>query len=139
MIQISKGASIAVVLMLTLTLAGCPLTPIHNVKDVPVKTLSGKELTLDQATRAIVLAGMGLKWEMDVASPGHIVGTLNLRSHQAVVDITYNAMVYSITYKSSKNLVTTDGNGREGIHPNYNGWIENLSNAIRTQLVAIGT
>ena len=35
--------------------------PILNVKDAPVKTLSGKELTSDQVTKAIALAGMGLK------------------------------------------------------------------------------
>lgn len=126
-------------LILMLTAPGCTVD-ILNVKDAPVKTLSGKELTLDQTTKAIVLAGMGLKWQMDVAQPGHIIGTLNLRSHQAVVDITYNTQVYNITYKSSKNLLTVDDTGKPvGIHPNYNGWIENLDNAIRTQFIAIGT
>ena len=114
--------------------------PIHDIKDAPVKTLSGNELTLQQVTKAIVLAGMGLKWEMEPAEPGHIIGTLNLRSHQAVVDITYNTKVYSIKYKSSKQLLIVDSDGNpSGIHPNYNGWIQNLDNAIRTQFVAIGT
>jgi hypothetical protein len=156
MIQLLKSGLIAVVLMVGLT--GCATgVPIHNVKDAPVKTLSGKELTLDQATKAIVLAGMGLNWEMEVATPGHIVGTLNLRSHQAVVDIPYNTRVYSILYKSSKNLLipipssipsNTGTRGiddrrnsvqqkKEGIHPNYNSWIENLNNAIRTQFIAV--
>lgn len=124
---------------LIIGLASCAGVPILNIKDAPIKTLSGKEMTQEQVTKAIVLAGMGLKWNMDVAAPGHIVGTLNLRSHQAVVDITYDTKVYNITYKSSQNLLITDGNGREGIHPNYNGWIQNLDNAIRTQVVAIGS
>ena len=138
MIKYFKSCSLAIAL--TIMLVGCA-TEIVNVKDAPVRTLSGKELTIDQTTKAIVLAGMGLKWEMDVAAPGHIIGTLNIRSHQAVVDITYNTQVYSITYKSSKNLLTVDVNTGEpvGIHPNYNGWIENLNNAIRTQVIAIGT
>ena len=149
MIQFLKSGLIAMVLMLGLT--GCVTgVPIHNVKDAPVKTLSGKELPLDQATKAIVLAGMGLKWEMEVATPGHIIGTLNLRSHQAVVDITYNTMVYSIVYKSSKNLLIPIPSNtgtrniedriqqeKMGIHPNYNSWIENLNNAIRTQVIAV--
>lgn len=60
MIQFLKSGSIAMVLMMVL--AGCVTgVPIHNVQDAPVKTLSGKELTLDQVTKAIVLAGMGLK------------------------------------------------------------------------------
>jgi hypothetical protein len=66
MIQFLKSGAIAVALMIWLV--GCA-TEIYNVKDAPVKTLSGKELTLDQATKAIVLAGMGLKWEMEVAAP----------------------------------------------------------------------
>ena len=35
--------------------------PTLSVKDSPIKTLSGRDLTLDQVTKAIVLAGMGLK------------------------------------------------------------------------------
>ena len=129
---------IALGLAMLITIPGCAVE-ILNIKDAPVKTLSGKDLALQQVTKAVVLAGMGLKWEMDVAEPGHIVGTLNLRGHQAVVDVTYSTSTYSITYKSSRNLIQIDGNGRPfGIHPNYNGWIENLDNAIRTQVIAAG-
>jgi hypothetical protein len=137
MIQFLKSGSIAIALVIGLV--GCA-TEIHNVKDAPVKTLSGKELTLDQATKAIVLAGMGLNWEMDVVTPGHIVGTLSLRKHVAVVDITYDTKAYSITYKKSTNLMMVSDDGTPiGIHPNYNGWIQNLNAAIRTQFVAIGS
>ena len=127
------------VLAILIAIAGCKgNVQILNVKDAPVKTLSGKDLTLQQVTKAIVLAGMGLKWEMVVAEPGHIVGTLNLRSHQAVVDIPYTTKTYSITYKSSRNLLQVYKDGRVmGIHSNYNEWIENLDNAIRTQIIAI--
>lgn len=133
----------AIVLALIIALTGC-MVPISNVKDGQVKTLSGKELTLDQVTKAIVLAGMGLKWEMNVVSPGHIIATLNLRGHQAVVDIPYSTSTYSIMYKSSVNLKPTPvGQGAfqsspDLIHSNYNGWIENLDNAIRTQFIAAG-
>lgn len=135
----------AIVLTLIVALTGC-MAPILNVKDAQVKTLSGKELTLDQVTKAIVLAGMGLKWEMVVASPGHIVATLNLRGHQAVVDIPYTTSTYSILYKSSVNLTGFQAGKKEPvpesppdlIHSNYNGWIENLDHAIRTQFIAAG-
>jgi hypothetical protein len=83
---------------------------------------------------------MGLKWEMEVAAPGHIIGTLDLRKHVAVVDITYDTKTYSITYKKSTNLMMVSDDGTPvGIHPNYNGWIQNLNAAIRQQFVAIGT
>lgn len=137
MIQFLKGGLIALVLVLGLT--GCAVQ-ILNITNAPVKTLSGNELTLEQATKAIVLAGMGLKWEMEVTTPGHIVGTLSLRNHQAVVDVIYDTKTYSITYKNSQNLLRLDEYGKPyGIHPNYNGWIENLNQAIRTQFVAIGS
>lgn len=137
MIQFAKNMSVAIVLVLGVV--GCA-TEIVNVKDAPVKTLSGKELTLDQVTKAIVLAGMGLKWEMEVAEPGHIIGTLNLRSHKAVVDIPYTTKAYSIMFKDSRGLRIVDANGETvGIHPNYNSWIDNLNNAIRKEFIAIGT
>lgn len=115
---------------------GCRTAPIVNVKDAPVKTLSGKEPTHDQVTKAIVMAGMGLKWKMEVAEPGHIIGKLYLRSHYAAVDITYNTKTYSIMYKNSDDLWYDEED--QTIHSNYNGWIENLNNAIRIQLVAAG-
>jgi len=114
-----------------------------SVDDSPIKTLSGQNLTLDQVTKAIVLTGMGLKWEMDVAAPGKIVGKLNLRAHQTVVDIAYDTKSYNIRYKSSKGLLygeadQTSGRETREIHRSYNGWIENLDNAIRTQFIAAG-
>lgn len=136
--MIRSIGSTTLVLAILIAIAGCSAGQILNVKDAPVKTISGKDLTLQQVTKAIVLAGMGLKWEMVVAEPGHIVGTLDLRGHQAVVDIPYTTKTYSITYKNSQNLlrVLPDKRGIL-IHSNYNGWIENLNNAIRTQIVAV--
>ena len=138
-IPMIRSISYAVLcLALFTTIVSCA-APILNVKDAPVKTLSGKELTSDQVTKAIVLAGMGLKWEMEIVAPGHIIGMLNLRSHQAIVDITYNTKIYSIAYKKSRGLMQVNEDGTPvGIHPNYNGWIENLDNAIRTQFIAAG-
>lgn len=141
--MLRRLSNAVIISMLLTTLTGCG-APILNVKDAPVKTLSGKELTLDQVTKAIVLAGMGLKWEMTILTPGQIVATLNLRGHQAVVDIPYNTSTYSIIYKSSVNLAITPGDEAVPgspprlVHSNYNGWIENLDNAIRTQIIAIG-
>lgn len=70
---------------------------------------------------------------MTEKAPGHIVGTLRLRSHQAVVDILYYTEIYSITYLDSLNL-KYDG---KSIHKNYNSWIQNLSNGIHAQISSI--
>jgi len=55
MIEYFKSSSI--VIALSIFLAGCASAEIYNVKDAPVTTLSGDELTLGQVGKAIVLAG----------------------------------------------------------------------------------
>jgi len=50
--------------------------------------------------------------------------------HVAVVDVNYSVKSYSIQYKDSTELGYDGGN----IHPNYNGWIQNLDKGIRAQL-----
>ncbi len=109
---------------------------IYNVKDAPITTATGKEVTLEQVTKAIVEAGAGLKWTMAVVKPGQIVGTLNVRSHTAVVDIAYDTKTYNITYKDSVNL-KYDAD-KQTIHENYRGWVQNLDNAIKGRLTAVG-
>jgi hypothetical protein len=47
----------------------------------------------------------GLGWEMAATTPDHIIGTLNLRAHQTVVDIAYDTKSYNIRYKSSMGLL----------------------------------
>ncbi len=106
--------------------------PIRNVTDASVPKAG---LTDEQMAAAIKRAGVGLGWAMVEKEPGKIEGTLHLRKHVAVVDIDYNPKTYSIAYKDSTNL---DYNAKgPKIHKNYNGWIENLDNAIKTQLANI--
>ena len=57
----------------------------------------------------------------------------SLRDHRAVVTVIYDTKSYSIKYKDSSNL-NYDG---KSIHKNYNGWVENLDKAIRSNLVSI--
>jgi hypothetical protein len=103
--------------------------PIRNVADAPVPK---PQLTEEQMAAAIKRAGAGLGWAMTEKGPGKMEGTLHLRKHVAVVDITYNPKTYSILYKDSTNL-NYDPTGPK-IHKNYNGWIQNLDNAIKVQL-----
>ena len=108
---------------------GCTTQPIMNVSDAPVSTNKPKA-SMDDIRTAIVRAGAGLGWQMTPDRPGHITGRLALRTHVAVVDIDYSLKSYSIKYKESTNL---DQDG-DKIHRNYNGWIQNLDKAIKTQL-----
>lgn len=112
-------------------LLGCRGTvPIYNVKDAPV-TVAKPPATLQAVELAITRAGVGLGWTMKVEKSGQIIGTLNLRTHTAVVTIPYSSTKYSILYKDSVNLDQKE----ETIHPNYNGWIQNLDKAIKQQLL----
>ena len=117
------------VFVFTLFALGCTTKPIYNVTNAPVAA-SKPNPSLDDVRAAIMRAGAGLGWQMQPTKPGHILGTLNLRSHQAIVDVNYTATNYSITYNNSSNLNYDGAN----IHNNYNGWIQNLDKGIRTQL-----
>ena len=110
---------------------------IFNVKDAPVATATGKEPSLDDVQNAIIQAGAGLGWTMAVVKPGEISGTLNVRSHQAVVTIPYTTKSFSILYKDSSNLKYNAE--KQTIHENYTGWIQRLDGAIHSRLTAAGS
>ncbi|HEX4779950.1 MAG TPA: hypothetical protein VH301_04305 [Usitatibacter sp.] len=118
---------------IVLGLAGCITAPIYNVSDAPVTTPSGRTLQASQVRQVIITAGAALGWRIVDAGPGHLEGTLNLRTHTAVVDIPYSATHYSIQFKSGENLNVAGGT----IHKNYNGWVQNLDRGIRSGLASL--
>lgn len=123
--------SIIVLSVFVLAAVGCRSNPVQNVSNAPIG--SGAALKMEQIKNAIIRAGSTLGWRVKAETPGHLVATLDLRKHQAVVDITHDTKSYSIKYKDSTNL---DYDGTN-IHSNYNGWIKNLSVAIDNQIAAI--
>src|SRR5262245_12719523 len=118
-----------VALALAVFAVGCTTKPVYNVPSAPIAS-SKPNPNMDDIGKAIQRAGAALGWNMQVTKPGHILGTLNLRTHEAIVDVNYSPTSYSINYKDSKNL-QYDGTN---IHNNYNGWIQNLDKGIRAQL-----
>lgn len=102
-------------------------------RTAPLYNVEGREFvgggSLGARANQIRRAGAGLGWDMREVGPGLIRGTLNIRSHQAVVDIPYDARRFSIRYVSSQNL-NYDGSV---IHSNYNGWIQRLEREIVAQ------
>ena len=122
--------NILVAFLAATALAACARTaPIYNVSGMPIQA-SKPNPSVDEVGKAIARAGAGLGWQIMPVKPGAMVGTLQLRDHVAVVDITYDAKAYNISYKNSNNL-NYDG---QNIHKNYNGWIQNLDRAIKVQL-----
>jgi len=124
--------------LLISVIAGCRSGgQLYQVKDAPVVTATGKEPSLEEVQKAIIQAGAALGWTMAVVKPGEILGTLNVRSHQAVVSIPYTSKSYSILYKDSSNL-KYDAD-KQTIHENYTGWIQRLDGAIKSRLTAAGS
>jgi hypothetical protein len=128
----AKQRNLVAIGVLAILLVACTTQPVRNVDNAPIN-VSGSSYDLSDVTRAIKTAGTVLGWQMQEKTPGHVVGSLYLRTHVAIVDVTYTLDEFSINYKDSTNL-NYDGSL---IHKNYNGWIENLTNAINVQLSAL--
>lgn len=112
-------------------LTGCTTLAIYNVDNDPIE---GK-ISKDKVYKAIKKAGTSKGWIIRKVKPGLAMGTLNLRTHKAVVEIPYSEKTFSIKYKSSLNLKYDAEKGL--IHKNYNSWIKNLENAINFQLAIL--
>ena len=106
--------------------------PVRNFSAVPIGAKSNP--TLDEVGKAIVKAGVAAGWQMSDVKPGYIIGTYRIRNHQAIVDVTYTATTYDITFKSGDQGLRYDG---QNIHQNYNGWVENLEVLIRSHVNAL--
>ena len=134
MLAISRFSLLSCVLAAAL-LAGCATNvKVVNVTDAPVRT-NKKPVTMQDVAGAIRTAGTALGWTMLEDGPGKITGTLRLRTHVAVVAVTYDTTKFSINYKDSTNL-KYDAE-KDTIHHNYNGWIKNLDAAIQRELAAL--
>ena len=116
----------------SLLLVGCITTqPINTVS---VTSLPGVVTASEQDVRkAITLALNQRGWRVVSEQPGVIEASVDVRDHQAIVDITYSATGYGIQYKDSTNL---DHNGNN-IHRNYNKWVVLLDREIQKQLLSM--
>lgn len=104
-------------------------TDLYNVDRASYNAADA--LDSKRAEEAIRNAGSRLGWEMATVQPGLIRGTLNLREHQAIVDIDYDGRGYSINYIDSENLQYDEE--KNAIHKSYNKWIQNLERQIRIE------
>lgn len=108
------------------SLAACARpAPVYNADNATFLGRAG----LAERNRQIKRAGAGLGWAMEDAGPGLIRGTLNVRGHQAVVEIPFDQVRFNIRYASSTNL-NYDG---AHIHANYNNWVQRLERQIIAQ------
>jgi len=130
-----KRFTLALIGAFVLVLVGCRSAPIYNVSDAPIDQ-GVENPTAKNVKKAIKIAGASLGWQIKDAGPGKLEGILFLRKHMAKIDIPYSEKGYSLLYKDSSKLDYTAEEGGK-IHKNYNGWIQNLDRAIKTQLLAL--
>ncbi|NJO67541.1 MAG: hypothetical protein HC826_00770 [Rhodospirillales bacterium] len=114
-----------------LLVAACTGKPLYNVESAPLN--APETASLDDIQRGIIRAGAMRGWQMTPIEPGYVQGTLNRRSHTAVIDVRFDEDSYSILYKDSTNL-NYDG---ESIHGAYNQWIQYLQTDINAQMAAL--
>lgn len=125
-----KIIGLSAIILALVFMSGCRSGAVYNVVGMPSQVK--QSTTDDQMFKAIKTAGMSLGWIVTQVEPGHATAQINLRAHMALVDIKYTQKTYSITYKNSMNLNYDAEKGT--IHSNYNGWVQNLNNAIQVQL-----
>ena len=150
--------SLALVVGLSLlsNCAGRRLENVYNVENFAVATAtgSGKPLTVQQVKLAIRKAALSQEtvellgatqaafvqewqrvpsgpWILTQKGSGHLVATLNVRGHEAQVDIKYSPKRYSIIYKDSKRFRYSNGQ----IHMAYNRWIKDFQKNIQKYML----
>lgn len=134
MLRIIKTFFLSVIC--TLLLTGCgnviPYEEVHT-------DLVGS-YTLSNVEKAILTAGRARQWVMKVEEPGVIEGTLHVRSHMAVIKVTYTTQSYTIGYVDSENLKmrTSEAGTPLMISANFMKWIRTLDKDIQRQLTIIG-
>jgi hypothetical protein len=128
-------------LLLALAFAAGPASaryplPIVNHPDVAVVTSSGTAPSGERVKQAILAGAAAKGWTIAQQADGKIQATLVVRNkHTVVVLISYTPQKYSLTYKDSINMNYGERNGEPVIHPFYNTWVQDLKDAIRTDLL----
>lgn len=118
----------ALLIVTAIITVGCRSGSIYNVKSSKIENPKSSNLVY----KAIRNAGSSLGWKIKKIRPGVAEGRLYLRKHLAVVRINYSRSAYSINYVRSENL-KYDAE-KQTIHSNYNGWVQNLEQAIEKNL-----
>ena len=127
--------SLCLVLAACVFLSGCGRNePLVNVVDAPTDAKAGT--SLEEVTKAIMLAGNDRGWQKTLVSPGLIRAKLITGGgkHVVRVDITYTKDDFSIAYSDSLNMNYQIRDAEERIHHKYNSWVQNLKGDIQRSI-----
>jgi len=89
-----------------------------------------RPLTAQAVRNAIIAGGAVHSWKPVADQPGLLTLEADSGQHQVVVDVSYDAQGYQITYKSSANMNYEHADRRTTVHPKYNKRIQDLDGAI---------
>ena len=123
-------------LLLLFALQGCRTSaPIQTFSyNLPNDTLHQTK-SRQIMRQAIIKACVQCGWNPSELSKEHIQASITVKNkHTAVVDITYSADHYEITYASSVQLKYRITDNGPRIHSRYNAWVNKLSQAIQHNL-----
>lgn len=110
------------------TVQAARTAPLYNPEPIPVGKASP-----EQVRKAVRSALNKRGWAANDKGPGHVVGTLMVRRHKAVIDIRYDKTV-RIRYLDSVDLNYNKDDDVEVIHPRYNEWVRNVERDISFEL-----
>ncbi|WP_088331949.1 hypothetical protein [Lacimicrobium sp. SS2-24] len=119
-----KHALIA--LCLTLSVVACKTTHTIYNADTTLSTVNIKDKTLK---RAIIEALLYKRWHVISEEENKIIAGINVRQHYAEIEIPYQNGSFEINYRDSKKLDYDAA--KNGIHRNYNKWIQLLESEIQ--------
>ncbi len=109
--------------------------PLVDYPDQPVLTGSGKPPTDDAVKKAISNAATKLNWQISPGAQGDSLVVAHYRGqHIIVLDITWNAEQYSLSYKDSTAMSYRLKDGKAWIHSAYQRTVSTLMNGIRNEL-----
>jgi hypothetical protein len=115
-----------------LTVAGCSTSvPIRNFEQNPIPQTTQVVNSKADIETGILKACIQLGWQCTPISEGEIKAVLDIRTHQLVVNISFDKTTYSIRYQDSINL---DYNGKK-IHRQYVNWVTNLKRHIDAEMI----
>jgi hypothetical protein len=121
---VSRYATAFTVALLLVAVWGCRTAPIAPIVDRPF--FQGADLSIEDSLKAIHKGAARRNWDVQEVGPGEALATFRFWDHIAVVRITYDESVFSISLVSSDRLLQKDGK----IHKNFNRWIESLAASI---------
>lgn len=91
-----------------------------------------------KVARSIKAALVGREWVISEEQPGKLIATLNLRTHMAKIDISFDTSKVAIRYLDSRELMYGQKKGVTVIHRNYLSWIHNLVVDIQRNMILAG-